>query len=239
MDAAIAGYERIIFIMRQSRKIIFEKEDNNGRLLLWEHIMDGKKEYELMINGVFLMASYNSLSSELLVKNAIDKLNIKNGSLLIGGLGLGYSVKEACLHGDKINRITVIELNSDVIECNLTVLHGLNGKYLSDRRVKLVNGDFIKYMNFTDDKYDIICMDIDNGPMLIVNESNKDAYSASFFKRVSEALNTKGVFVIWSCNEDDQLLTDMQRIFKKCCVEEVYEQHNGKNVPYYLYFAFV
>lgn len=225
--------------MISSRKIIFEKENSNGKMLLWEHIMDGKKEYELMINGVFIMASYNSLSSELLVRNAVDQLNIEKGSLLIGGLGLGYSVKEACLHTEKINSITVVELNSDVIECNLTVLHSLNGKYLSDKRVELVNADFIKYIYSTENKYDIICMDIDNGPMLIVNESNKDAYSTLFFQRVFKVLNTGGVFVVWSCNEDDQLLADMQSVFKKSYVKEVYEQHNGKNVPYYLYFAFV
>src|SRR5690554_5996871 len=99
--------------------------------------MDGKKEYELVINGVFIMASYNSLSSKLLVRNAVDKLNIENSSLLIGGLGLGYSLKEACSLGKKIGQITVVECNSAVIECNLTVLNGLNGKYLSDDRVEL------------------------------------------------------------------------------------------------------
>lgn len=223
--------------MTSERKIIYDRKDNDEKLLLWENIKDGKKEYELVTNGVFIMASYNSLSSVLLVRNAIDKLNIKNCSILIGGLGLGYSVKEACLNNE-VESITVVEMNSGVIDCNLTVLHSLNGKYLSDKRVRLVNEDFIKYIHCTKNKYDAICMDIDNGPMLIVNESNKEAYSTPFFQRIYEALNTNGIFVIWSCNKDEQLLIDMKSIYKKCWVEEVYEQHDGKNVPYYLYFAY-
>ncbi len=224
--------------MSDERKIVFEREDDVWKLLLWEHVINGKREYELLINGVFIMATYNSLSSELLVKNAVDKLSIRNGSLLIGGLGLGYSVKQGCQHSDKIEKIKVVEFNPHVIECNLSVLQELNGRFLSDSRVELLNDDFIKYIRFTPEKFDIICMDIDNGPMLIVNEGNKDAYATPFFSRVLDVLNEGGVFVIWSCNSDDQLLVDMQKIFPKCHVEEVYEQHNGEAVPYYLYFAF-
>lgn len=220
-----------------TREILFEKRNEMDCIQLWKVQTGEEPEYELMINGVFIMASYNALSSELLVRGAIEQYTQPPARILIGGLGLGYSVREAWNHRDILAHITVVEINPLVIKCNEEYLYNLNGKYLRDEKITVIRDDFISHIRNTGEAYDIICMDIDNGPMLLVHEWNEKAYSISFIGELYRRLSDKGIFVIWSCNKDDAMLDTIRQVFPRCFVEEVFETHNGKQVPYYLYFA--
>ena len=222
--------------MDSLRKLIVEIQDERETVQLWSHDIDGVSEYELVINGVFIMATYNALSSELLVRIPVIQSSKPDLKILIGGLGLGFSVKEACL-SDSVRAIHVVELSKHIIDINRSALRALNGKYLEDRRVRVIHDDFVHYIEHTEIQYDIICMDIDNGPMLLVKESNGEAYQPDFFRKIRRVLNSDGVYVIWSCNRDDALLGDLKRVFLDCRVNDIFEQHQGKDIPYYLYVS--
>lgn len=222
--------------MHADRSLLFEARDAEEAVQLWSRAVDGETAYELMINGVFIMASYNGLSSELMVRHPVLSHEGKGLRLLIGGLGLGYSVREACRH-DSVAGVDVVELNRHVIDINRRLLGALNGPCLSDPRVSVLHDDFVAYVARPRRRYDIICMDIDNGPMLVVHEGNTAAYKPGFFRKVKAALRPAGLFVIWSCNRDAQLLADMQGVFADCREVEVLERHRGRDVPYYLYTA--
>lgn len=73
--------------------------------------------------------------------------------------------------------------------------------------------------------------------MLLVKEGNSRVYDVSFFKKVKEIMKPGALFVIWSCNHDENLFEKMREFFSDCRVEEVIEEHNNRQVPYYLYFA--
>lgn len=220
--------------MESGRSLLFERREADEVVQLWAFGPATRPEYELLINGVFIMASYNGLSSELMVRHPVLACKGDGLRLLIGGLGLGYSVKEACLH-DRVGRVDVVELSPHVIDINRTVLEGLNGRYLRDPRVRVMQDDFVAYVGRARQAYDIICMDIDNGPMLVVNEGNSAAYTPGFFRQVAGALRPGGMYVIWSCNQDAELLADMRAVFADCREVEVTERHQGRDVPYYLY----
>lgn len=218
------------------RKRLSSDTDATKGIQLWECEISEKTEYELIINGVFIMASYNALSSELLIRNAVKVSHVQKGQLLIGGLGLGYSVKEATKH-DCLTEIDVVEIDANVIHYNCVTLEHVNGVYLKDHRVTIIHNDFIYYVRSIHKQYDIICMDIDNGPMLITNAQNTEAYSHKFFCDIFHLLNSEGCFVVWSCEKDNTILDFMNSIFSSAFIQEVFEIHNGKSIPYYLYLA--
>jgi spermidine synthase len=222
--------------MQDERVLLSDDVDLAQGVQLWRRVLDGKEEYELVVNGVFIMATYNALSSELLVRNDIQRSSKAEMTILIGGLGLGYSVKEAAGHPG-IKAIDVVEINDVVIRYNNTVLHGLNGHWLGDERVHIIRDDFMAYVKKCGKKYDIICMDIDNGPMLISYPQNSEAYSPGFFADIDAVLAPAGVFVIWSCGEQDGLLPALAARFPRAEIEEITECHDGRKDAYYLYFA--
>lgn len=222
--------------MQAKRKKLASQPQENGELQLFVHHMDGKEEYELVTGGVFVMATYNALSSMLLVRNAAARCSKSNARLLIGGLGFGYSIAEA-LALPQIEQVDVVELTPEIIQWNQTLLSHVNGALLSDARVVTIEGDFVHYVQQTEKTYDLICMDIDNGPMLLVHPGNERAYSTDFFRRVAKVLRPGGVFGIWSCNADDDLKEAMARVFSCTSVDVVMENHRGRDVPYYLYYG--
>jgi spermidine synthase len=217
-----------------NRKLLDAQTSNSGEVVLWENEIDGNKEYELVINGIFIMASYNHLSSELLVRNALTPG--KNMEILIGGLGMGYSVKEACRH-QEIKAIDVVEINPVIIQWNRSWFKPLNDACLEDTRVNIIQADFFAYVQNCPKTFDLVGMDIDNGPMMLVNDNNARVYRAGFFQRVQALLKQDGVFAIWSCNYDENLRQEIAAVFPQCQVDEVLEEHSGRLVPYYIYFC--
>ncbi|MBO8128418.1 MAG: hypothetical protein H0Z39_04355 [Peptococcaceae bacterium] len=221
-----------------TRKLIEEQKHCGSELQLWEHFINGKREYEMIINGVFIMASYNYLSSELLVREAMKRIKSKDYvNILIGGLGMGFTVKEACSFSN-VSNIDVVEIEPTIAEWNKSYFSDSNQNCLDDERVNVIIKDFYEYVMNTRNLYDIISMDIDNGPALLVREGNRRVYSTSFFRRVKEIMKPGAVFVIWSGNYDQNLVKQTKEVFLNCDVEEVIEEQNGRKILCYLYFAY-
>lgn len=218
-----------------ARKVLASHTSGSSEIVLWENDMDGMREYELVINGVFIMASYNHLSSELLVRNVM-----KPGAdrrVLIGGLGMGYTVKEACSCQD-IVQVDVVEIEPVIIAWNRTWFKNINRDCLADERVKVIEADFYDYVRHCENYYDLVSMDIDNGPMMLVNDHNSRVYRSEFFREISELLKPGGIFAIWSCDHDADLASEAAEVFRECQVHEVTEEHNGHKIPYYIYFCY-
>lgn len=79
------------------RLLIEEQRNEETELQLWENWLNGKREWEVVVNGVFIMSTYNSLSSEILVRSGLARIAAPSPwQVLIGGLGMGFSVQEAC-----------------------------------------------------------------------------------------------------------------------------------------------
>lgn len=203
------------------RKLIDEQNDRGARLQLWQNIIDGQRELELIIDGVFIMASYNHLSSELLIRNTMKHFQSQNDiDILVGGLGMGFTVKEACTYPG-IKKIDVVEIQPVIVKWNQEHLYNYNGGCLDDNRVEIIIDDFYDYVTGTDKCYDIISMDIDNGPMMLVKADNERVYNLDFFERIKGIVKPGGIFVIWSCNEEPGLLEQTRQVFNDCYMEEV------------------
>jgi spermidine synthase len=146
------------------------------------------------------MDTRDGRSERLLVRAAIQALpDTTDRRLLIGGLGVGSSLQEAVsVRG--LTRIDVVEIEPEVVAWHHTHLQHLTGDALADPRVHIVVADLQEHLHDSPDRYDVICLDIDNGPDWTVTESNAALYTADGITRSVAALHGGGVLAVWSAN---------------------------------------
>jgi spermidine synthase len=155
---------------------------------------------EIIANGTFLMDTSDGRSERLLVDAALDALPAgrKRPSVLIGGLGVGFSLARAVAE-PRWGRIAVVEREPAVVDWHRAGHFAAHsGAALDDPRVRLLAEDLTAYLRTTGDTYDALCLDIDNGPDWTVTENNGSLYSPSGLRECRERLTSGGVLAVWS-----------------------------------------
>ncbi|MFJ8503298.1 spermidine synthase [Streptomyces avermitilis] len=175
--------------------VIDRREGPHGEVVLRRH----GALLQIIANGCFLMDTSDGRSERLLVDAARDALDGRSEpSVLIGGLGVGFSLAHAA--GDaRWGRITVVERERAVIDWH----HGgplseLSAPALADPRTEIVEADLVAYVNETSATYDALCLDIDNGPGWTVTEGNDSLYSKAGLAGCARVLKPGGVLAVWS-----------------------------------------
>jgi spermidine synthase len=178
------------------------------------------KHFEIIENGAFIMASYNGESEKRLIDIAFEHFNTKKPiNVLIGGLGVGYTLQAALEHRN-VKHVTVIEIEDTVVEWNLRYFQDLNGNALKNPKTKIIISDFSEYLAQYADKYDMIALDIDNGPDWVVYNENKDVYKTGFLKILKEHLTCGGSLSIWSATRSEQLFVNLGKVFTNVKMEK-------------------
>jgi spermidine synthase len=187
------------------------------------------------------MSSASGNSSMALVELGLSRLNKlarrDNLKVLIGGLGLGFSLKTA-LANQAVAGVTVVELETQIIEWHRRGLIDETLGLLNDPRARIINHELLQYMNKCDQKFDLIALDIDNGPDWLSHEANSRLYSQEYLKKLKKALFPKGVLTMWSAAPSIQLKQSLELCFGN--VEEVEAaDHNGegKVIMAYIYIC--
>ena len=141
--------------------------------------------------------------------------------VLIGGLGMGYSVRTALDILGEDARVVVAELVPAVIEWNRGVLADLAGRPLDDRRTELHEADVAQLITAARGDYDAIMLDVDNGAEAMVLESNNWLYSLPGLTASYAALRRCGVLAIWSAgshrHSSDVCAVSVSRWMKSRC----------------------
>jgi spermidine synthase len=157
--------------------------------------------FEIIANGCFLMDSSDGRSERLMVSAALGLLEQPCGaSLLIGGLGMGFSLAEACAD-PRPGRICVVEREQAVIDWHTrgsAPLRRFAGTGHSDARARIVRDDLLRHVRTTDERYDVLCLDIDNGPDWTVTDDNRDVYQPAGLTALARVLTGAGVLSVWS-----------------------------------------
>ncbi|HSZ38824.1 MAG TPA: spermidine synthase [Trebonia sp.] len=157
--------------------------------------------FEIIANGCFLMDSADGRSERLMVSAALGALGRPEGaSILIGGLGVGFSLAEACAD-PRPGRIRVVEREQAVIDWHTSgsaPLRRFAGQGHDDPRARVIQDDLLRHMRTTDERYDAVCLDIDNGPDWTVTDDNRSLYGPGGMAAVERVLTGQGVLSVWS-----------------------------------------
>jgi spermidine synthase len=156
-------------------------------------------ELEVISNGTFLMDTRDGRSERALVRAALaaHRRSAAAPTLLVGGLGVGFSLLEA-VADPHLERIVVVEIEPVLVGWHATHLAHLTGAALADPRVQVVVGDIAAHLAEHPGGYDTVCLDVDNGPDWTVTETNESLYSAAGLDRCVRALAPAGVLAVWS-----------------------------------------
>jgi spermidine synthase len=166
---------------------------------------------ELRVNGVFVMDTLETTSEIELAAQALDLVE-RPDAVLIGGLGLGFTLQRV-LADARVERAVVVEIEEPLIEWmrDGTVPHG--PAILADARATVVNADIAMAIAEARSTYDLVLLDVDNGPGYLVHEGNEGVYEEDFLRRCRDLLSPGGVLVVWSANAAPDLLEAMRAVF--------------------------
>ena len=131
--------------------------------------------------------------------------------VLIGGLGCGYTLAAALAMLGPHARVTVDEISPAVIQWNVGILAPLAGRPLDDRRVQLRELDVIDHLKHTDEEFDLILLDVDNGPSALSQARNAWLYAGEGLARLARALSPGGVLGVWSAGPDPRFVKRLSR----------------------------
>jgi spermidine synthase len=154
-------------------------------------------QYEIIHNGVFLMDTRNGASERLLVQAALEACRQPQVRVLIGGLGVGFSLDEALRH-PAVTEVAVVEVEEAIIRWHATHFGAPASIALADPRTRMVNADLVAWLVEGADQFDVICLDVDNGPDWTVAAGNAVLYTEEGLSRLGRRLVPGGVLAVWS-----------------------------------------
>lgn len=182
--------------------ILLDKTTLSGsgeELRLYQH----DKDFILKIGPYELMNSRAHNSEEELAKLACRRIkNLPEQNVLIGGLGMGFTLRAALNNLKNRTRITVAELVPAVISWNQSHLAHLAKNPLKDKRVSVYEGDVTDKIKAAQNFYHAVLLDVDNGAQGLTQHKNDSLYSQRGLKAIHTALQPKGILALWSAGPD-------------------------------------
>ncbi|QRE75908.1 hypothetical protein F1D61_22160 [Methylobacterium aquaticum] len=170
-------------------------------------------EYLIVVAGMELMGSHRSGSERDLASLACAALRDRAGPrMLIGGLGMGFTLRAALSELGSDARIVVAELVPAVLAWARGPLAHVFGGCLDDPRVEIREADVNRVIQSGPQAWDAILLDVDNGPRGLVSRANDRLYDAWGLKRAFWALRPGGVLAVWSGCPDRHFKARLQRI---------------------------
>ncbi|WP_329334802.1 spermidine synthase [Streptomyces sp. NBC_00663] len=200
-------------------EVLDRREGPHGEVVLRRH----GELLQIIANGCFLMDTSDGRSERLLVDAALAALDDRAApSVLIGGLGVGFSLVHAA-GNPRWGGITVVERESAIIDWHRAgPLSPLTARALADARAKILETDLVTYVNETSDTYDVLCLDIDNGPGWTVTEGNDGLYSPAGLASCARVLTPGGVLAVWSAQPSPEFESSLWNAgFQQVRTEEI------------------
>ncbi|WP_061929447.1 hypothetical protein [Aureimonas sp. AU22] len=175
-------------------------------------LMRRGSEYSIMIGGNELMNSRLSGSEEALATLAAERIGARpSARILIGGLGMGFTLRAALASFAADAGVTVAELVPGVVEWARGPMAEVFGNTLSDPRVGIAVEDVAETIGRARGVYDAILLDVDNGPDGLTRSGNDGLYGWTGLAASLEALTPGGVLGIWSQGADAAFTARLRR----------------------------
>ena len=185
-----------------------------------------------------LMNSRMSGSEEALATMTAERLAGRKGQhWLVGGYGMGFTLRAALAVLGPDARLTVAELVPKIVEWARGPMAGLTGGCLDDPRVTLVQADVALQIAAGRNAYDAILLDVDNGPDGLVRAGNDRLYTREGLAAAKAALTPGGVLAVWSAGKDPVFAGRLRKAGFAVEEVQVRARSNGKGAKHTIWFA--
>ena len=160
-------------------------------------------EYLILVNGAILMSNRMHGSEEALATFAFQRMRtLERPSVLIGGLGMGFTLRATLDLLPSDAAVVVAELVPAVVEWNRGPLGPLAKHPLKDKRVRVETGDVAVTLSSRLGQFDAVLLDVDNGPTALTDSNNAGLYDSRGIAAAHASLKKTGVLAIWAAKED-------------------------------------
>ena len=193
-------------------------------------------DFMIVLDRNELMNSRMSGSEEALATMTIERLGNRDAHLLIGGYGMGFTLRAALAGLSPKGRVTVAELVPEIIAWAKNEMAALTGDCLDDSRVGLEVGD-VADLIAAGGGYDAILLDVDNGPDGIVREGNDRLYTRTGLGKARDALNPGGMLAVWSAAPDPAFARRLRDAGLEVEERSVRARPNNKGPRHTIWFA--
>jgi spermidine synthase len=221
---------------------VARRESERGELVLRERRSDpddrsgGPTVLELRANGVFVMDTAEHASEQALADAALGVVD-EPRRVLVGGLGLGFTLQRV-LGDRRVERADVVEIEAALVDWmrDGTIPHG--PQLLADRRARVVVADVAQAVTeAAAATYDVMLLDVDNGPGQLVHEANAALYDEPFLRTVLDRLTPGGALVVWCAERSPDLAAGLRDVFGDVEEQARAVLLQGRDEHYWLYAA--
>lgn len=193
-------------------------ESERGEVVLRRRDHDGA--LELRVNGAFVMDDQETGTERALARLALEAVQAGSGSAelraLVAGLGLGCTLAEV-LADPRVGTVLVVDVEPALVQWHRDGLIPGSEAAVGDRRVALEVADIVTLLPQLGNRaFDVLLLDVDNGPEFLVYESNSALYGSSFLQDCRRVLAPGGVLAVWSSTAADSLAAELTRVFGDC-----------------------
>jgi len=210
------------------------------------HVPDGEEMrlvrhsdgFSILLRDTDLMSTVASASEEALATMTCARLGERADlQLLIGGYGMGYTLRAALDTLDDDAGIVVSEIAPEIIEWARGPMQSVTGNCLDDPRVTLVEDDVAVLIDAARGAYDGILLDVDNGPEGLTRRLNDYLYSKTGLGAAMTALRPGGILSVWSAEPEPRFTTRLEEVGFSVSEETVRARPNGKGFRHHIWFA--
>jgi spermidine synthase len=199
-----------------------EVPDGGGELRLKQR----GAEFSIMLGSIELMNSRLSGSEKALAAMSCQRIRDRQEAhILIGGLGMGFTLRAALAELGADARISVAELVPAVVRWARGPMADIFGESLIDPRVSIHEADVWRQIRSGRSTYDAILLDVDNGPEGLTRKANDSLYNMEGLGAARTALRPGGVLAVWSSGPDRNFTLRLRKT--GFAVEEVWVRANG------------
>ncbi|WP_208321986.1 spermidine synthase [Paramicrobacterium chengjingii] len=177
----------------------------------------GQEIFEVKLGEEFLMSSLFTVAEEELASLGLTAVEGVELTVLVGGLGLGYTAVTA-LRDERVRGLTVVDRLATVIDWHERKLLPVSAELVDDARTNLVEDDFFALMRSKPvgdhSGYSAILLDVDHSPRHQLDPTHSDLYAADGLRALDRHLAPRGVFALWSDDPPDgEFMGELDAVF--------------------------
>ncbi|HEY3546652.1 MAG TPA: hypothetical protein VGK17_11250 [Propionicimonas sp.] len=217
----------------QQRVVVARASDEHGEIALARR----GDVVELVVDGAFAMDTVSTATEEALATLAVARVPGGGLRVLVGGLGLGFTVR-ALLDEPRVAHVAVVELHAPLVAWARDGLVPSLAGVLDDPRTAVVVADVLDAVPaLPPGSVDVLLLDVDNGPGFLIHPGNAGVYGAAFLATAARALTERGVLAVWSADPSPELAGALAATWPTVDTHTLAVERDGRAFTYTVYVA--